>query len=262
MWALVEHAADPARGVRRACMRRMRRHKIEVLAVAAVAARGSRSADRLRERTLHRRGSARDGRLALLLPSLLAAPVPPHRARRAALGAPPRVAMLTVRRSGPREDVSFVSAGARPVLLATLDVPFAEEATVVRGGLGRRERAAARRRQRRGDPPHALEPRRLRLHRTRGSPARAAQSPRSSLIRSRFGSSDSASAARIRSTRSSSSSPSAIRACSSSGLIALTCGVGGTSARRDGSASGPVASCGRRPSRCPRTRACNAAPRP
>jgi nucleotide-binding universal stress UspA family protein len=38
--------------------------------------------------------------------------------------------MLTVRRSGPREDVSSASAGARPILLATLDVPFAEEATV------------------------------------------------------------------------------------------------------------------------------------
>ena len=38
--------------------------------------------------------------------------------------------MLTLRRSGPREDLSFVSAGARPVLLATLDVPFAEEAAV------------------------------------------------------------------------------------------------------------------------------------
>ena len=38
--------------------------------------------------------------------------------------------MRTLRRSGPREDVSFVSAGARPVLLATLDVPFAEDATV------------------------------------------------------------------------------------------------------------------------------------
>jgi nucleotide-binding universal stress UspA family protein len=37
--------------------------------------------------------------------------------------------MLTVRHSGPREDVSVVSSGARPVLLATLDVPFAEEAT-------------------------------------------------------------------------------------------------------------------------------------
>jgi nucleotide-binding universal stress UspA family protein len=36
--------------------------------------------------------------------------------------------MLTVRRSGPGEDVSGVSAAARPVLLATLDVPFAEEA--------------------------------------------------------------------------------------------------------------------------------------
>ena len=36
--------------------------------------------------------------------------------------------MLTVRRSGPCEDVSFVSAGGRPVLLATLDVPFADEA--------------------------------------------------------------------------------------------------------------------------------------
>ena len=38
--------------------------------------------------------------------------------------------MLTLRRSGPREDVSLLSAGGRPVLLATLDVPFAEEATV------------------------------------------------------------------------------------------------------------------------------------
>jgi nucleotide-binding universal stress UspA family protein len=36
--------------------------------------------------------------------------------------------MRTVRHSGPREEVSFVSAGARPVLLATLDVPFAKEA--------------------------------------------------------------------------------------------------------------------------------------
>jgi Universal stress protein family len=38
--------------------------------------------------------------------------------------------MPTLRRSGPREDVSVVYSGARPVLLATLDVPFAEEATV------------------------------------------------------------------------------------------------------------------------------------
>ena len=37
--------------------------------------------------------------------------------------------MLTLRRSGPRADVSLLSAGARPVMLATLDVPFAEEAT-------------------------------------------------------------------------------------------------------------------------------------
>jgi nucleotide-binding universal stress UspA family protein len=37
--------------------------------------------------------------------------------------------MLTLRRSGPREDVSLLSAGGRPVLLATLDVPFAKEAT-------------------------------------------------------------------------------------------------------------------------------------
>ena len=37
--------------------------------------------------------------------------------------------MLTLRRSGPREDVSALSAGGRPVLLATLDVPFAEDAT-------------------------------------------------------------------------------------------------------------------------------------
>jgi nucleotide-binding universal stress UspA family protein len=37
--------------------------------------------------------------------------------------------MPTVRRSGPCDEVSFASAGARPVLLATFDVPFAEEAT-------------------------------------------------------------------------------------------------------------------------------------
>jgi nucleotide-binding universal stress UspA family protein len=36
--------------------------------------------------------------------------------------------VLTVRRSRPREDVSGVSAAARPVLLATFDVPFAEDA--------------------------------------------------------------------------------------------------------------------------------------
>jgi len=36
--------------------------------------------------------------------------------------------MLTVRRSGPRANVSGVSGAARPVLLATFDVPFADEA--------------------------------------------------------------------------------------------------------------------------------------
>ncbi|MDQ2984325.1 MAG: universal stress protein [Actinomycetota bacterium] len=36
--------------------------------------------------------------------------------------------MLTVRRSGPREDVSSVSAHGRPVLLATLEVPYDEAA--------------------------------------------------------------------------------------------------------------------------------------
>ena len=36
--------------------------------------------------------------------------------------------MRSGRRSGPREDVSSVSAAARPVLLATFDVPFAEDA--------------------------------------------------------------------------------------------------------------------------------------
>ena len=39
--------------------------------------------------------------------------------------------MLTLRRSGARGDVSLVAHGAgRPVLLATLDVPFEEDATV------------------------------------------------------------------------------------------------------------------------------------
>jgi nucleotide-binding universal stress UspA family protein len=36
--------------------------------------------------------------------------------------------MLTLRRNVPREDVSLRSAGDRPVLLATLEVPFDEEA--------------------------------------------------------------------------------------------------------------------------------------
>jgi nucleotide-binding universal stress UspA family protein len=36
--------------------------------------------------------------------------------------------VLTLRRRIPREDVSALGCGARPVLLATLDVPFSEEA--------------------------------------------------------------------------------------------------------------------------------------
>jgi hypothetical protein len=37
--------------------------------------------------------------------------------------------MLTLRRKIPREDVSVLSSSDRPVLPATLDVPFSEEAT-------------------------------------------------------------------------------------------------------------------------------------
>jgi nucleotide-binding universal stress UspA family protein len=37
--------------------------------------------------------------------------------------------MLTLRRPRTNEDVSLVAAAGRPVLLATLDVPFSEEAT-------------------------------------------------------------------------------------------------------------------------------------
>ncbi len=37
--------------------------------------------------------------------------------------------MLTLRRRSLREDVSRPASGGRPVLLATLDVPFSEEAT-------------------------------------------------------------------------------------------------------------------------------------
>src|SRR3989475_6138731 len=36
--------------------------------------------------------------------------------------------MVTLRRSGPGTDVSSPSSASRPVLLATLDVPFADEA--------------------------------------------------------------------------------------------------------------------------------------
>jgi nucleotide-binding universal stress UspA family protein len=38
--------------------------------------------------------------------------------------------MPTVRSSGPREALAIRSGGTRPVLLATLDVPFADEAAV------------------------------------------------------------------------------------------------------------------------------------
>jgi nucleotide-binding universal stress UspA family protein len=36
--------------------------------------------------------------------------------------------MLTLRRNVPRQDVSVLSAGGRPVLLATLEVPFDDDA--------------------------------------------------------------------------------------------------------------------------------------
>jgi nucleotide-binding universal stress UspA family protein len=39
--------------------------------------------------------------------------------------------MLILRRRGPRADVSLLSSANRPVLLATLDVPFADEAIAV-----------------------------------------------------------------------------------------------------------------------------------
>jgi hypothetical protein len=38
--------------------------------------------------------------------------------------------MLTLRRRSPLDDVTVVPSAGRPVLLATLDVPFSEEATV------------------------------------------------------------------------------------------------------------------------------------
>jgi nucleotide-binding universal stress UspA family protein len=37
--------------------------------------------------------------------------------------------MRTLRYSGPREDATLVSKGARPIMLATLDVAFSDEAT-------------------------------------------------------------------------------------------------------------------------------------
>ena len=87
--------------------------------------------DRLREPTLHRSCSARDGRLAVLAPALLAAPVPPHGAQRTALESPPRVVMTDPPATAVRARTSrSVSGGTRPVLLATLDVPFAEDAMV------------------------------------------------------------------------------------------------------------------------------------
>ena len=132
--------------------------------------------------------------------------------------------------------------------------PLREGGNRVRGGLRRGERTAARR----SSTSRRSFPRTGASSATATSNARSSSascaSPPSSPTPSRCVSSASASAARIRSTRSSRSSPSATPAFSSSGPIAHTCGVGSTSAQRDGSASGRAASCGRTPSRCPRTR--------
>ena len=73
-------------------LRRMRRHKLEVLAAGGAHRGRPRAADRRRQLTLHRGGSAGDGGLALRVSAVLAAQVPPLGARRAALGAPPRLA--------------------------------------------------------------------------------------------------------------------------------------------------------------------------
>src|SRR5207253_29127 len=124
---LVEHAADSGGGVRR-----------PRAAGETPSARGRRDCcgrggdldpvDRVRERDVHRRRAAADARLALRLRAVLAAPLPADRARGAALAAASGVAMRTLRRRSSQEDVAFVPSAGRPVLLATLDVPYAEEA--------------------------------------------------------------------------------------------------------------------------------------
>jgi len=144
--------------------------------------------------------------------------------------------MLTLRRNGPREDVSIVSAGTRPVLLATFDVPFAEDATefavdsAVESGQPLMVVNVAQIHPRTGASLATA------TSRTRSYSASSA-SPLPSLNPSPFGLSACASAARTRSLRSSSSWRSVTRDSSCSARIARGSGRGPTPVRRRRSAS-------------------------
>jgi hypothetical protein len=160
--------------------------------------------------------------------------------------------MRTLRRSGPREAESFLSAGARPVLLATLDVPFSEEASVFAVDCAVES----------GQPLVVVNVAQIQLapwsllgygyieredlQAELRKPAELAQSLAVRVERLRV-------CSPRPSTRSWSSWPSAAPACSSSAPSVPACGDGRISGRRAVYASGPAASYGRpqgsRPSR-------------
>ena len=112
-----------------ACCARMRRVRLEAIGFRRSARSDLRAADRRCQRGLHLPDSGGGGRVALPLPADLATQGPPCGGTALRAGSfTPSSRMLTQRRGGPREDVSALRARGRPVLLATLEVPFDEAA--------------------------------------------------------------------------------------------------------------------------------------
>ena len=107
----------------------MRRYKLEAIGLAAVLAAILVPLIVFVNQTFHLRDSDRRGRVAVPLPAELAdAGSALQRAQRAALGASPRVTHADPPTQRPHEDVIASLGGSRPVLLATMEVPFDEEA--------------------------------------------------------------------------------------------------------------------------------------
>ena len=127
--ALVEHGADPGGGIRAACFaERQAGTSSRCSAVGGVAAAVLVPLIVFVSATVPRLRPVGDGRLAPVLPAEMEAEVPPDCTFRAALAAPSGVAVQTLRRRNTHEDVAPAGSRDRPVLLATLDVPYADEA--------------------------------------------------------------------------------------------------------------------------------------
>ena len=127
-------------------------------------------------------------------------------------------AMLTLRRTPPIEQATHAGRRGRPVLLATIDAPFDEEAADLRSRERARVRPAADRRERPADPARpAVRGHGVRNARAERGGRRPTSARRPSLrTPSASPSSGCGFSARIRSTPCSRSSPSGRRAFSSS----------------------------------------------